>query len=55
MTHPEYIHRAVAGASGYYTFPNNTFLPYGIRQQIIHPLDLEFKLQEALEIPQKSS
>lgn len=51
MTHPEYIDRAVAGASGYYTFPNNTLYPYGIRTTFIHPRDLIFKLQDALEVP----
>ncbi|MHA1340495.1 MAG: hypothetical protein ACTSRZ_10205 [Promethearchaeota archaeon] len=48
LTHPEYIERAVAGAPGWYTFPNHTLYPYGIDTSFYHPRSLEFKLEEAL-------
>lgn len=45
MTHPDKIDRAVAGAPGWYTFPTDSFYPYGVQTTILHPWNLHFYLE----------
>jgi pimeloyl-ACP methyl ester carboxylesterase len=45
MVHPNLVEKAVAGAAGWYSFPDNTIdYPYGIKTSFYHPQSLQFSI-----------